>query len=90
MRNKYFRTKCYWCNEYQDMNAIIPTCDYYGQYGSCQCSEECEHYISEQEVESIIRKRAEAEWIPCSERLVKYEIRLVQSKLAYIVRRIQI
>ena len=69
MGNKYFRTKCYWFNEHQDMNAIIPTCNYYGQYGSCSCSDECEHYVSEQEVDSIIRKRAEAKWIPCSERL---------------------
>ena len=56
MGYKYFRTKCYWYNEYQDMNAIVPTCDYYEQYGSCPCSDECEHYISEQEVEKIIRK----------------------------------
>lgn len=69
MGNKYFRTKCYWFNEYQDMNAIIPTCNYYGQYGSCSCSDECEHYISEQEVDSIIRKGVEDEWIPVSEKL---------------------
>lgn len=69
MRDKYFRTKCYWFNEYQDMNAIIPTCNYYEQYGSCSCSDECEHYISEQEVEKIIRQRVKTEWIPCSERL---------------------
>lgn len=59
MGNKYIMRNCYWCNEYQDMNATVPTCDYYGQYGSCPCSDECEHYISEPEVENIIRKRVE-------------------------------
>ena len=60
MGNKYIMRNCYWRHEYQDMNATVPTCDYYGQYGSCLCSDECEHYISEKEVENIIRKRAEA------------------------------
>lgn len=69
MGNKYIMRSCYWCNEYQDMNATVPTCDYYGHFGSCPCKDECEHYISEPEVENIIRKRAETEWIPCSERL---------------------
>lgn len=69
MGNKYIMRNCYWCHEYQDMNATVPTCDYYGHFGRCPCKDECEHYISEPEVENIIRKRAETEWIPCSERL---------------------
>ena len=81
MGGKYFRTKCYWFNEYQDMNAIVPTCDYYKQYGSCPCSDECEHYISEQEVEKIIRKRVENEWIPCSERLPEEGERVLATHL---------
>ena len=65
MGDGYFRTNCYWCHEYQDMNAIVPTCDYYGQYGSCPCSDECEHYISEQEVENIIRRSKKGQWKYC-------------------------
>ena len=65
MGDEYFRTKCYWFNEYQDMNATVPTCDYYGQYGSCPCSDECEHYISEQEVENIIRRSKKGQWEYC-------------------------
>ena len=60
MGNKYIMRNCYWRHEYQDMNATVPTCDYYGRYGSCLCSDECEHYISEQEAENVIRKRVEA------------------------------
>lgn len=46
---------CYWYHEYQDMSASVPTCDYYRQYGKCPCEPECEHFITKEEVDDIVR-----------------------------------
>ena len=48
---------CFWYHEYQDMNAKVPTCEYYCEYGKCPC-DECNKrfYISKQEVNIIIRE----------------------------------
>lgn len=48
-------SNCYWYHEYQDMSASVPTCDYYRQYGKCQCEPECEHFITKKEVDDIVR-----------------------------------
>ena len=58
MRDKHIIRSCYWCHEYKDMNAIVPTCEYYGEYGSCPCIAECKHYINELEVDNIIREKS--------------------------------
>lgn len=56
MRDTYILRECYWCHEYMDMNATVPTCEYYGKYGDCPCEPNCKHRISSQEVNDIIRK----------------------------------
>lgn len=48
--------KCYWYHEYQDMQARVPTCEFYGHYGQCHCTAECEHFISKTEVSNIVRE----------------------------------
>ncbi len=58
MRDEYINRECYWCHEYRDMNAIIPTCEYYGKYGHCPCDDECKHYISKEEVNHIIWEKS--------------------------------
>lgn len=59
MKDKYNLYKCYWRREYQDMQATVLTCEYYETYGYCPCSIYCKHYISEQEIDNILRKRSE-------------------------------
>ena len=49
------RTDCYWYHEYQDMNARVPTCEYYGEYGKCLCVLGCDHFIDKDEVSGFIR-----------------------------------
>lgn len=58
MSDIYIVPRCYWYNVYNDMQARVPTCEYYGEYGHCPCDYDCKHYISKQEADDIIRKRS--------------------------------
>ena len=58
MSDIYIVPTCYWYNVYNDMQAAVPTCEYYGEYGLCPCDYDCKHYISKQEVDDIIRRRS--------------------------------
>lgn len=56
MSDMYIIPKCYWHNVYNDMQATVPTCEYYGKYEYCPCDDDCKHYISKKEADNIIRK----------------------------------
>ncbi|MDT3386261.1 MAG: hypothetical protein LIR46_00615 [Bacteroidota bacterium] len=47
---------CYWYREYQDMQARVPTCEFYGSYGHCPCAVDCEHFISKKDVSDMVRE----------------------------------
>ena len=49
------RTDCYYYDDVHDMNATIPTCDYYEELGYCPC-EDCKIYISPQKIDKLVRK----------------------------------
>lgn len=55
VQEKCHRRECYWYDEYQDMSARVPTCEYYGEYGHCDCTADCKHYVSKQKVNDIVR-----------------------------------
>lgn len=63
MKDKYNPYECYWRREYQDMQATVSTCEYYGKYGYCPCNYDCEHYISEQEIDNILRKISSKQFV---------------------------
>ena len=49
------RRNCFWFDPWQDMAATIPHCYLeYDDLASCPCSNECEWFISEADVRSII------------------------------------
>lgn len=49
------KTECYYYYEEQDMGAHIPCCRYHKKYGYCPC-DNCEHYISKQSVDRVVRE----------------------------------
>lgn len=52
---KTYVSNCYWYHKYQDMQATVPTCEYYVKYGYCPCDTECKHFISREEVSEMVR-----------------------------------
>lgn len=55
-------SSCYFYSELQDMNAKIPSCDYYDNYGYCPCLEgkSCDKYINRKEVHRMVKEYVDA------------------------------
>lgn len=48
---------CYFYYEDNDMGAKVPNCKKEIDYGSCPCSANCKHYITNKEVMELVNKK---------------------------------
>lgn len=47
------REDCYFYHEEKDMGATVPCCTYFGGYGNCPCSNDCEKFVGKYDISKI-------------------------------------